>query len=91
MSSRAAADRLKQIPPYLFAQLEKRIADKKAAGIDVISLGIGDPDLPTPGDVIDALVEHARNPATHQYPSNRGRESFRDADRRRPSSVSSSR
>ncbi len=79
MSSAKAAARLGQLPPYLFAQLEKRIADKRAAGVDIISLGIGDPDLPTPPGVVDALVEAARNPNTHQYPSNRGRESFRDA------------
>ena len=71
--------RLDRIPPYLFAQLERKIAEKKAAGVDVISLGIGDPDLPSP----DILVEEARrrigDPATHQYPSNRGLEAFRQA------------
>ncbi len=79
MSSKHAAARLGQLPPYLFAQLERKIAEKRAAGVDIISLGIGDPDLPTPGPVIDALVEAAGNPNTHQYPSNRGRDSFRDA------------
>src|SRR3954471_18134609 len=71
--------RLERIPPYLFAQLERKIAEKKAQGIDVISLGIGDPDTPTPGLVVDALAEAARRPDTHQYPSNRGRQEFRDA------------
>src|ERR671917_1497837 len=66
-------------PPYLFAQLERKIAEKKAQGIDVISLGIGDPDTPTPQLVIDALAEAARDPGTHQYPSNRGRQEFREA------------
>ncbi len=79
MSSDRAATRLGQLPPYLFAQLERRIADKRAAGVDIISLGIGDPDLPTPGVVVDALVDAARDPGTHRYPSNRGRDSFRDA------------
>jgi LL-diaminopimelate aminotransferase len=71
--------RLEKIPPYLFAQLEKKIAEKKAAGIDVISLGIGDPDTPTPQLVVDALAQAANDPGTHQYPSNRGRQEFRDA------------
>ena len=71
--------RLERIPPYLFAELERKIAAKKAQGIDVISLGIGDPDTPTPALVVDALAASARDPATHQYPSNRGRPEFRDA------------
>jgi LL-diaminopimelate aminotransferase len=71
--------RLERIPPYLFAQLERKIAEKKAQGIDVISLGIGDPDMPTPQLVIDALGTGAADPGTHQYPSNRGRQEFRDA------------
>src|SRR3954471_13969283 len=71
--------RLERIPPYLFAQLERKIAEKKAQGIDVISLGIGDPDTPTPAFVIDALANAARDPGTHQYPSNRGRPEFRQA------------
>jgi LL-diaminopimelate aminotransferase len=71
--------RLERIPPYLFAQLERKIAEKKAQGIDVISLGIGDPDTPTPPLVVDALREAAGDPGTHQYPSNRGRQEFRDA------------
>ena len=49
--------RLERIPPYLFAELERRIADKRAAGIDVISLGIGDPDLPTAPNVVEAMTE----------------------------------
>src|SRR3954454_20706039 len=71
--------RLERIPPYLFAQLERKIAEKKAQGIDVISLGIGDPDTPTPALVVDALRDAARDPGTHQCPSNRGREEFRNA------------
>src|SRR6266550_7721992 len=71
--------RLEGIPPYLFAQLERRIAEKKAQGIDVISLGIGDPDMPTPALVVDALRDAVTDPGTHQYPSNRGREEFRKA------------
>jgi LL-diaminopimelate aminotransferase len=71
--------RLERIPPYLFAQLERKIADKKAQGIDVISLGIGDPDTPTPALVVDALRDAVTDPGTHKYPSNRGRSEFRDA------------
>jgi LL-diaminopimelate aminotransferase len=69
--------RLEALPPYLFAELERKIQAKKAEGVDVISLGIGDPDTPTPGFVIDALADAARDPGTHQYPSNRGRAEFR--------------
>src|SRR5207248_6097330 len=65
--------------PYLFARLEQKIAEKKAQGVDVISLGIGDPDTPTPPVVVDTLCEAARDPGTHRYPSNRGRPEFRNA------------
>jgi LL-diaminopimelate aminotransferase len=69
--------RLEALPPYLFAELERKIRAKKAEGVDVISLGIGDPDTPTPRFVVDALADAARDPGTHQYPSNRGRPEFR--------------
>jgi LL-diaminopimelate aminotransferase len=71
------AKRLDQVPPYLFAELERKIEEREKAGIDVISLGIGDPDLPTPEPVIEALARAARDPGTHQYPSNRGTDEFR--------------
>ena len=74
-----SSSRLDRLPPYLFAELERKIAVKKAAGVDVISLGIGDPDTPTPGPVIDALTTAAADPGTHQYPSNRGRPELRQA------------
>ena len=73
------ASRLDRLPPYLFAELERKISEKKAAGVDVISLGIGDPDTPTPDIVIEALAAAARDPGTHQYPSNRGRPELREA------------
>ncbi|MEW6581490.1 MAG: LL-diaminopimelate aminotransferase, partial [Actinomycetota bacterium] len=73
------AERLRRLPPYLFAQIERKIAEKKAAGIDIISLGIGDPDTPTPQVIVDAMQRHVARPDTHQYPSNRGRASFREA------------
>jgi LL-diaminopimelate aminotransferase len=69
--------RLQAIPPYMFQELERRIAEKRAAGIDVISLGIGDPDQPTYEYIVAAMQEAVADPANHQYPSNRGREEFR--------------
>src|ERR1700756_675971 len=71
--------RLEQTPPYLFAQLERKIAEKRAAGVDVISLGIGDPDTPTYPPIVAAAQTAVADPATHQYPSNRGRQNFREA------------
>jgi LL-diaminopimelate aminotransferase len=73
------SSRLERIPPYLFAELERKIAAKKEQGVDVISLGIGDPDTPTPDLVVSALAGAAHDPGTHQYPSNRGRPEFREA------------
>jgi LL-diaminopimelate aminotransferase len=73
------ARRLDAVPPYLFAELERKIEERERAGIDVISLGIGDPDLPTPDPVVEALAQAARDPVTHRYPSNRGTGGFRDA------------
>ena len=73
------AKRIDAVPPYLFAELERKIAQKQREGIEVISLGIGDPDLPTPEPVVEALAAAARDPATHQYPSNQGSDEFREA------------
>jgi LL-diaminopimelate aminotransferase len=77
MSITDPSRRLEAIPPYKFQELEQQIADKRAAGIDVISLGIGDPDQPTYPHVVEAMQEAVANPAYHQYPSNRGRDEFR--------------
>jgi LL-diaminopimelate aminotransferase len=71
--------RLDAIPPYKFAELQKQVADKRAAGIDVINLGIGDPDYPTFPNVVEAMQAAVADPGTHTYPSNRGREEFRAA------------
>src|SRR3982751_5182234 len=73
------SQRLDRLPPYLFAELERKIAAKKAQGVDVISLGIGDPDRPTPALVVEAMAEAITEPETHRYPSNRGRADFRQA------------
>ncbi|AVX20302.1 LL-diaminopimelate aminotransferase apoenzyme [Carboxydocella sporoproducens DSM 16521] len=73
------AQRIRQLPPYLFARIEAQIAKAKEEGVDVISLGIGDPDRPTPDHIIQELVKEAHNPANHQYPSSVGMLSFRQA------------
>jgi LL-diaminopimelate aminotransferase len=74
-----SSSRLEQIPPYLFAELERKIAAKRAAGIDVISLGIGDPDMPTFEPIVAAAQRAVADPSTHGYPTNRGRQGFREA------------
>ena len=71
------AKRLEAIPPYKFAELQQQVAEKRAAGIDVINLGIGDPDYPTFPHVVEAMQAAVADPSTHTYPSNRGREEFR--------------
>ncbi len=73
------SDRLARIPPYLFAELERKVSAKRAAGIDVISLGIGDPDTPTYPPVVAAAQAAVADPGCHRYPSNRGRVEFREA------------
>ena len=73
------AKRVQELPPYLFAQISKKIAEKRAQGVDVISFGIGDPDMPTPPHIIDALVEAARDPANHHYPETEGLPELRQA------------
>src|SRR6059058_2763943 len=78
-SSVRPSSRLERIPPYLFAELERKIAAKRAAGIDVISLGIGDPDMPTYSAIVSAGQRALADPSTHTYPSNRGRPEFREA------------
>ncbi len=66
------ARRVQQLPPYLFAEISRKIAAKRAEGVDVISFGIGDPDLPTPPHVIAALQQAATDPANHRYPESDG-------------------
>src|ERR1700759_850727 len=73
------SSRLDRIPPYLFAQLERKITEKRAAGIDVISLGIGDPDTPTYAPIVEAAQRAVADPSTHTYPTNRGRDELRNA------------
>jgi LL-diaminopimelate aminotransferase len=71
--------RLEAIPPYMFAELERKVAAKREAGIDVISLGIGDPDMPTYPHVVEAMQRAVAENANQKYPSNRGRAEFRNA------------
>ena len=73
------ADRIAKLPPYMFAELDRKIGEKRAAGVDVISLGIGDPDMPSPRHVVEALQEAAEDPSTHQYPSYYGLPALRKA------------
>ena len=62
------AKRIENLPPYLFVEISRKIAEKKAKGEDVISFGIGDPDIPTPAHIIDSLCQAAKDPANHRYP-----------------------
>ena len=66
------ASRIDSVPPYLFVEISKRIAEKRAQGADVISFGIGDPDLPTPDGVVEALRSTALDVANHRYPETDG-------------------
>ncbi len=73
------AKRLDNLPPYLFAQIDALKAQKRAEGVDLIDLGVGDPDLPTPKHIVDALCEAARDSATHHYPDYLGMLEYRQA------------
>ena len=73
------AQRVQQLPPYLFARISALIAEKRAAGVDVISLGIGDPDLPTPPHLIEVLKQASEVPANHRYPESDGLPELRQA------------
>jgi LL-diaminopimelate aminotransferase len=73
------AKRVEKLPAYLFAEISRKIAEKRAQGVDVISFGIGDPDLPTPDHIIAALNEAAGDPANHRYPESEGLPELREA------------
>jgi LL-diaminopimelate aminotransferase len=73
------AERLKILPPYLFAELDRLKQAEIAKGVDVIPLGIGDPDQPTPQPILDAMHRAIDRPQNHQYPSYQGMPSFREA------------
>lgn len=73
------ADRMGELPPYLFARIDELKADKIRSGVDVIDLGVGDPDLPTPDHIVEELCRAARDPANHHYPSYAGMAEYRAA------------
>lgn len=73
------ATRIKNLPPYLFAEIEKKVENMRIQGKEVIDLGIGDPDLPTPDFIIDRLYSEAKKAENHRYPSYRGLSAFRKA------------
>ena len=73
------AQRMNQLQPYLFMEISRKIAEKRAAGADVISFGIGDPDIPTPQNIVDKLIETAHTPANHRYPESDGLPELRRA------------
>ena len=73
------AQRVANLPPYLFAEISRKIAAKRAQGADIVTFAIGDPDIPTPSHIVDALVEAARDPANHRYPESEGLPELRRA------------
>ncbi len=73
------SERLQKLPPYLFVELDRMKAEVQAKGVDVIDLGVGDPDLPTPSHIVEAAVEAVKKPENHHYPSSVGMLAFRQA------------
>jgi LL-diaminopimelate aminotransferase len=73
------AKRVEEIPPYLFAEIDRKKAEMRRKGMDLVDLGIGDPDIPTPQPIIDRLKKAADNPKHHRYPSYEGMIEFRTA------------
>jgi len=73
------ADRLRKLPPYLFKEIDRKKAEAIAQGVDIIDLGVGDPDLPTPPHIIEALKRAVEDPAHHRYPSYSGMNDFKEA------------
>jgi len=73
------AERLKHLPPYLFAEIDKKKKEVAARGVDIISLGIGDPDLPTPKHIVERLKKASEDPKNHKYPDYEGLYEFRAA------------
>ncbi len=73
------AQRVENLPPYLFVEISRKIAERKARGEEVISFGIGDPDIPTPSHIIERLCQAATDPANHRYPETEGLPALRQA------------
>jgi LL-diaminopimelate aminotransferase len=70
---------MSHLPPYLFARIDEMKAEQQKKGVDIIDLGVGDPDLPTPDHIVASLCEAAKNPENHHYPSYAGMPAFRTA------------
>ena len=73
------AKRINDLPPYLFAEIDRRKREALARGVDLIDLGIGDPDIPTPAAIVEKLIERASVPVNHRYPNSSGLPEFRQA------------
>ncbi len=73
------AKRIEKLPPYLFAEISRKIAEKRSQEVDVVSFGIGDPDLPTPEHLIESLREASLDAASHRYPETSGLPELREA------------
>jgi LL-diaminopimelate aminotransferase len=73
------AKRINELPPYLFAEIDRRKREALARGVDLIDLGIGDPDIPTPAPIVEKLAESASKPANHRYPNTTGMKEYRQA------------
>ncbi|HEV8341504.1 MAG TPA: LL-diaminopimelate aminotransferase [Candidatus Binatia bacterium] len=73
------AKRIKELPPYLFAEIDRKKREALARGVDLIDLGVGDPDIPTPTPIVEKLMEGASKPVNHRYPSSAGLPEYRQA------------
>jgi LL-diaminopimelate aminotransferase len=73
------ARRINELPPYLFAEIDRRKREALARGVDLVDLGVGDPDIPTPAPVVEKLMESVSKPLNHRYPSSSGMAEFRAA------------
>ena len=73
------AKRINELPPYLFAEIDRRKRAALARGVDLIDLGIGDPDIPTPSAIVEKLLEGASKPVNHRYPNSSGMAEFRES------------
>lgn len=73
------SERLKKIPPYLFVEIDKKKKSLIEKGEDVIDFGVGDPDLPTPENIVEAMKKAVENPKFHRYPFGKGTKEFRKA------------
>ena len=73
------AERVRNLPPYLFAAIDRMKQDALAKGVDLIDLSIGDPDIPTPGHIVNAMKRAVEKPDNHRYPSYEGMLTYREA------------